>query len=316
MGALSPNGPAMLDFYHHNSPVDELPPLTSEDKVLLEELKQRVYRLAGEIGERNFLKPVGLLKAMADFETVWRDAEYDVQSQEYFVGRDMFTNLWVEIPGSKNPEEIVILGAHYDTVPGTPGADDNGTAVAAMMTMSLHARKWKPEKTLRFVAFANEEPPYFMTPNMGSMVYARQCRKNNDKIVGMLCLEMLGYYSDEEFSQQNIHGLLPNVGNFIGLVGNPESEALIRRAAQTFESKANFPMVAAAVPQSVSEMAGFSDHWSFWQFDYPAFMFTDTGPMRNPHYHLPSDTPDTIDYDRYTRVVKGVREVLKELAGC
>jgi Zn-dependent M28 family amino/carboxypeptidase len=305
----------MIDFFYHSSPRKELPPLTPAEHRLQAELRQRVQRLAGVIGERNARRPTALLEAVTYLETVWGKAGFEVHSQEYFVDHDLFSNLWVEVPGLTEAESILVVGAHYDTVPGTPGADDNGTAVAALISLSLQARHWKPQKTIRFVAFANEEPPYFMTPHMGSYAYAQRCKLQGDKIDGMVCLEMLGYFSKESGSQQNRHGMLPDVGDFIGLVGNVESEGLIRQAADAFESEVGFPMQAAAVPLDMVPEAAFSDHWSFWQFGWPAFMVTDTGPLRNPHYHLPSDTPDTIDYESYTRVVVGVQGVIKSLAG-
>ena len=305
----------MPDFYHYCSEATELPPMTMSDIALQAELADRVQRLAGDIGERHTHQPAALLQAITDLEKVWSEAGLEVHSQEYFVDHDMFTNLWVEFPGSSQPESIVVVGAHYDTVPGTPGADDNGTAVAALLTLSLRAIRWRPKKTLRFVAFANEEPPYFMTENMGSYNYARRCQLEGAKIEGMVCLEMLGYYSSERGSQQSPFGILPETGNFIALVGNPESRDFIEQAAKAFESECRFPMQAAAVPLDMVPEAGFSDHWSFWQFGWPAFMVTDTGPLRNPHYHLPSDKPETIDYESYARVVAGVGRMVRRLAG-
>ena len=304
----------MSEIFHYSSKVENMSPLAASERELLSELTGRVQKLAGEIGERNLRHSVGLMRTIAYIEDTWNQSGFEVHNQDYFVDADLFTNLWVEIPGQGTPEKILVVGAHYDTADGTPGADDNGTAVAALLSLAIRARQWKLDKTVRFVAFANEEPPYFMTPNMGSHTYARMCSEAGDKIEGMVCFEMLGYYSDKEGSQKNIHGMLPTVGNFIGLVGDTNSRPLIEKAAKAFESEVSFPMEAAAVPLEMAPMAAFSDHWSFWQFGWPAFMLTDTGPLRNPNYHAPEDLPDTIDYDRFTRVVLGAAGVIRALA--
>jgi hypothetical protein len=266
------------------------------------ELESHVHRLAGEIGERNFQKYQALQDCISYIEDYWSGAGYVVEHQNYTTLDLQFTNLWTEIPGRTRPEEVVVLGAHYDTILGTPGADDNATAVAGLLALSGRARQRDWDRTLRFVAFANEEPPFFMSPSMGSLVYAQSCQERNEKIQAMVCLEMLGYYTD---AQPDTLGLLPAEGNFI---------ALVRRAAQAFRKKVRFPFQAATPSEIAVPYAGFSDHWSFWQHGYKAFMITDTGPLRNPHYHQPSDLPDTLNYDLMSRVVYGVEGILEELA--
>jgi Zn-dependent M28 family amino/carboxypeptidase len=300
-----------LDFYRDGWE-DQPDPLFSEPE-LERELKEHVIQLAGEIGERNFQEYASLQQAMAYIENYWKDVGFEVRQQQYDIAGQAFTNLSVEIVGASRPDEVVVVGAHYDTIIGTPGADDNGSAVAGLLALSGRARACRWDRTLRFVAFANEEPPFFMSPGMGSLVYARDCQERGDRVIGMICLEMLGYFCER---QPDTLGLLPESGDFIGLVGNQESEDLVRRAALAFREKVRFPLQAAAPSPNVVPYAAYSDHWSFWQCGYQALMVTDTGPLRNPHYHMASDRPGTLDYDKMTRVVFGVEGILEKLAGC
>ena len=133
----------------------------------------------------------------------------------------------------------------------------------------------------------------------------------------MLSLETMGYYSTEAGSQQypvdEMRGVYPDVGNFIGFVSNVESRALLDAAARAFTSRATVPLQAAAMPAGLPG-AGWSDHWSFWQAGYPALMVTDTAPWRYPHYHTAEDTPDKIDFEKFADVVNGLEAVIEALA--
>jgi len=165
------------------------------------------------------------------------------------------------------------------------------------------------------VLFVNEEPPFFQTEQMGSLVYARRCAANKEKVVAMLSLEMLGYFDDAKGSQQYPPGLglmYPDKGDFIGFVTRVGSASLNTSAERAFKGAVELPTERLAAPELVTGV-GFSDHWSFWQAGYDAIMVTDTAFMRNPHYHEPTDTPETIDYERLTRVVNGLEGTLKAL---
>jgi hypothetical protein len=166
------------------------------------------------------------------------------------------------------------------------------------------------------VAFVNEEPPFFQSEQMGSVVYAKRCRQRNEKIVAMLTPETIGYYSDERGSQK-YPGMLgmfyPKVGNFIAFVGESSATELVERCVESFRHHTKFPSEGGAAPASI-EGVGWSDHWSFALQNYPALMITDTAPFRYPHYHTPQDTPDKVDYDRAARVVAGLVRVVRELA--
>lgn len=224
-------------------------------------------------------------------------------------------NLIVEIPGATRSNEIVIIGAHYDTVYDCPGADDNSSGVAALLELARLLKSSHPARTLRFVAFVNEEPPWFQTDDMGSLVYAQHARKLNENIVAAVSLETIGMYSDAEGSQQYPAGfglLYPSKGNFISFVGNVSSRRLVREAIGVFRQTTKFPSEGAAVPAVIPGVS-WSDHWSFWNQGYPAIMVTDTALFRNQNYHLPGDKPETLDYGGMARVVRGLEKVVIRL---
>jgi hypothetical protein len=290
-----------------------LPALGAAERTLETELRRDVEKLAREIGERNVTARPDELTAAAGFiEQTLSAAGYDPRRQSYDVSGKSCHNLEVELAGSA---EIVVIGAHYDSVIGAPGANDNGTGVAALLALARRLARHKPGRTLRFVAFANEEPPHFQTGDMGSVRYAGRCRERNEQVVAMLSLETLGYYSELEGSQvypPPIGLFYPSTGDFIGFVSNVKSRTLLREVVADFRSHTQFPSEGAALPAIVPGV-GWSDHWAFWQADYPALMITDTAPFRYPHYHTAADTPDKIDYERLARVVAGLERVIRHL---
>lgn len=294
-----------------------LKPLTEQEIALRDALRRDVEQLAGKIGERNFIKYQSLV-ASADFlEESFQSAGYKVERQGYDIENQRYYNLEVEIPGGKQADEIVVVGGHYDSVVGSPGANDNATGAAAVLALARMFSGKKPAKTLRFVEFVNEEPPFFWTSDMGSLVYAKRCRERSEKIVSMLSLETIGYFSDKKGSQQYpppLNLFYPSTGNFIGFIGNTGSSKLVRDAIASFRRRAEYPSEGAAIPASLPGV-GWSDQWSFWQHGYSGLMVTDTAPYRYPYYHTPEDTPDKVDYDRMTRVVAGLEKVIAELVG-
>ena len=228
------------------------------------------------------------------------------------------SNIEVILPGSSIPDESIVLGAHYDTVGGSPGANDNGSGVAGLLELARRFAGRPRRRTLRFVAFVNEEPPFFQTAQMGSMVYASAARERGDRIAGMVSLETMGYFSSERGSQQypaeEMRGLYPDVGDFVGFVADEGSRELLESAARAFAARTSLPLQPAALPDALPG-TGWSDHWSFWQAGYPAMMVTDTAPWRYPWYHTPHDTPDRIDFDKLGEVVNGLEAVAAALAG-
>jgi hypothetical protein len=293
-----------------------LPPLSAEETALKAALERDVRAFAGQIGERNLSLPARLREAADQIESAFARVGGEVKRFPYVVRGERCDNLELTIPGRSRGGEIVIAGAHYDSVIGSPGANDNGSGVAALLALARAFARAEPARTVRFVAFVNEEPPWFQTRRMGSLVYARRCRERNDNIVAMLSLETIGYYSDEPGSQKYpppVGFFYPSVGNFIGFVGNLGSAALVRRCVESFRRQVRFPSQGAALPGLIPGV-GWSDHWAFWQAGYPAVMVTDTAPFRYPYYHTELDTPEKLDYERLARVVAGLNKVLLELA--
>ena len=290
--------------------------LTSTEQILRDNLEQDVEKISGEIGEHNYVL-YDNLEAVAQFlETSLSEAGYQVNSQEYEVNNQKFRNLEVEITGSEKADEIVVVGAHYDSVFGSPGANDNGTGTAAVLALARAFADQKPPRTLRFVEFVNEEPPFFWTEQMGSLVYAKRCRERNEKVVAMLSLETMGYYSDQANSQSYPISLLkwiyPNKGNFIAFIGNLDSGDLVRQVIGNFRKQTKFPSEGTILPNIIPGV-GWSDHWSFWQQGYQALMVTDTAPNRYPYYHTSEDTPNKVNYEHLAQVVGGLEKVISRL---
>jgi Zn-dependent M28 family amino/carboxypeptidase len=269
-----------------------LPPLTEEGRALAERLRGHVAALASSERNTDLERPARYIESQLG----------DAESQYFESGGRKVRN----IESSGKPFGIVV-GAHYDTVPGSPGADDNASAVAVLIEL---ARMKLP---VRFVAFANEEMPYFLGPEMGSFIYAASLRQ---PIKAMFSLEMLGYYRDAPGSQQYPAPLglfYPNRGDFIAFVGDLGARALVRKAIGSFRKNAAFPSEGVAAPGFIPGVT-WSDHWSFRRQGYAAIMVTDTAFYRYPHYHLPSDTPDKLDYERMARVTLGLAAMLRELS--
>jgi Zn-dependent M28 family amino/carboxypeptidase len=286
-------------------------------------LRSHVDMLAGVLGERNVPDHPGALEAAARYvENYLHSCGYEPAAQTFMVQDRPVRNIEAEIVGVRKPRRTWIIGAHYDSISGSPAADDNASAVAGVLEVARLLHGSRPRDTVRFVSFVNEEPPYYKGPLMGSTVYARRCRERNEKIEGMINLEMIGYYRDEPGSQSYPYPLnrglwkriLPRRGNFIAFVGNFASLWLTRRCKRSFRRTVCFPAMWAAAPNRL-DGTGMSDHWSFWQEGYKAVMVTDTAFFRNPHYHKMSDTPETLDYPRMATVVAGLAGMIKRLAG-
>jgi Iap family predicted aminopeptidase len=302
--------------------ISKAAPLSPDEVTLREELRSDVQKLAGEIGERNMWH-YPQLNAAADFiENSFSRAGLRPRRDTYEIRGQACHNIETEIAGAS--PEIILIGAHYDSVFGSPGANDNGSGVAAMLALARRFANRQPErrltqtpyKTLRFVAFVNEEPPYFLSGEMGSLVYARRCKERGEKISAMISLETIGYFSDAPNSQvypsRALGAFYPKVGNFIGFVSNVHSRTLLRRAIALFREHAKIPSEGAALPWFIPGVS-WSDQWSFWKNGYPGIMVTDTAPFRYPYYHSADDTPDKLDYDRFALVVSGMEKVIENL---
>jgi len=293
-----------------------LPPLTEEERRLEQELRTYVQHLAGQIGERNLFRYTQLVAAATYIRTSLTTAGYEVRRHTYDVAGQASENLEAELLGADKPDDIVVIGAHYDSVQGSPGANDNASGVAAMLALARALVRTKPAGTMRFVAFTNEEPPFSHSRHMGSRLYAQRCRARKERISLMLSLETIGSYSDQPGSQHYpfpFGFFYPSTANFIAFVGNREQAPRVKRLLTSFRRHAQFPSEGGAFWEWIPGVAS-SDHWSFWKEGYPAVMVTDTAYNRYAHYHRATDTPDKVDFSHMARVVSGLQRVIGELA--
>ena len=295
----------------------EPPALTATETRLKSGLRRHATMLAEEIGERHAAAPERLREAAEYIEAELRALGYTVTEQSF--DDDRYRNLAVEIQGRTRPEEIIVVGAHYDTVLLTPGADDNASGVAGLL--ELARLFWEgarvPERSVRFIAFANEEAPFFGGDSMGSMVSARASRRAGERIVAMFSLEMIGYYSAAPGSQRYprlIRRFYPDTGDFIAFVGDLRSGAMLRQAVGYFRAAAGIGSVGLIAPASLVPDIQRSDNLAYWRNGYPAIMVTDTANFRNDRYHTAADTAASLDYDNMARVVGGLAVMLRRLA--
>lgn len=293
-----------------------LPALTAEEADLAQRLEYHVRYLADEVGVRHLDVPGSLEAAGARIVRELTSCGLTVQEQRYKLDGHSLVNYEVVLPGTTRPDEIVVLGAHYDTHLDSPGADDNASGVASVIEMARRLKDTKMDRTVRFVIFTAEERPHGQNGTMGSQIYARRCRQRNENIVGMLAIESLGYYSDDRGSQKYpppLNFIYPSEGNFIGFVGNHASRPLLDQCLSVFRQTTQFPSEGIASWEWVPGVSS-SDHDPFWKEGYPGLMVTCTAPFRNPHYHKPTDTADTLSYDRMAKVVAGLIRVTKSVA--
>ncbi|HIJ79664.1 MAG TPA: M20/M25/M40 family metallo-hydrolase [Deltaproteobacteria bacterium] len=294
-----------------------LPPMDDQQRELSANLRRHVDYLATTIGPRNIWTPGSMLKTATYIQQNFDRTAYPVTLQEYSAYNQKSLNIQLEIKGAGNPEQIIIIGAHYDTVLNSPGANDNASGVAALLELArLLTTGGKPARTLRLVAFANEEPPFYYGKDMGSSRYAKRCREQQENIVAMLSLETMGMFSEQPGSQHYpfpLNFFYPDTGNFIAFAGNLGSRALVRKTIGAFRQNCAFPSEGVAAPELLTGI-GWSDHWSFWQEGYPALMVTDTAFFRSDNYHTPSDTANQLDYDKLARVTAGLAATITELA--
>jgi hypothetical protein len=297
----------------YSGPLDAM---SVDEQAVRENIYRHVSVLAGSIGERNIAKYSNLERAADYIKGTFEGEGYVVGAQRFWVGNRAVSNIETQISSRDDLTATLIVGAHYDSAPGSPGANDNATGVAALLELARMLRSSSPRLRIHFVAFVNEEPPYFQTESMGSRQYAVRASRLNQKIAGMVALETLGSYYSSPGSQQYPFGLglfYPSRGDFVAFVGNLSSRAAVRRSIGAFRRTEHFPSEGIAAPEWFTGV-GWSDHWSFWKQGIPAIMITDTALFRYPYYHSNNDTPDKVDCEKTARVVSGIARVILELA--
>jgi hypothetical protein len=306
----------MIDVKPKSASSAPSPASGAEIQSLESRLMGHVRVFGGRIGERHLLRPQSLRATVDYIRTVWASQGFTVEEESFEVDGQRCANLVVEHRGTGRPAEILVVGAHYDSVIGTPGANDNGTGVALLLEMSRALKGVALPRTVRFVAFVNEEPPYFQSEAMGSRVHAREARRRGDNIVAMFSLETLGYYSGIRGSQRYpfpFGAFYPSTGNFLAVVGNLPSRRLVVDFLRHFMAASDFPVEAVATFEWIPGI-NWSDQWSFWKEGYPALMLTDTAPFRYPEYHGSRDLPDKVTAPEFARASHGIIHAIRGLA--
>ena len=293
-----------------------LPPLGEEQAALAGRLEAHVRAIASV--PHNVAYPAELEAAARHIETSLAGLGYKVRSQPFRAAGVEVRNIEAEIEPRGGDAETLVVGAHYDSAFDAPGANDNGSGAAAVLELArlLADLRGRSRLRIRLVLFVNEEPPFFQTDEMGSLVYARALKERHERVMGMMSLETIGYYDDRPGSQRYPPPLglrYPTTGNFIAFVGLTSSRAFVRKTVRDFRELAHFPSVGGTAPGSVPGIA-WSDHWSFDSLGWPALMVTDSAPFRYPHYHTRRDTPDKLDYEQLARVVSGLEAVIRRWA--
>jgi hypothetical protein len=295
-----------------------LPPLTPEEAALAQTLERHIATIAAR--EHNVAHDQELENVAHYIETALKSYGYATGMQTFAVNGKTVRNIdaIIDARAGASAPEVIVVGAHYDSAPGTPGANDNATGAAAVIELArlLRDLDGRTQKRVRLVLFVNEEPPYFATDDMGSLRYARSLAASGERVVAMYSLETIGFYSSEPASQHYPapFGLLfPDRADFIAFVGLLGSRALLQETVRSFRSHTAFPSIGGVAPGFIAGIA-WSDHWAFAQCGFQAVMITDTALFRYPHYHRPTDTPDKIDGANLARVVKGIERVIRDLA--
>lgn len=284
-----------------------------QKEIVKSNLYKHVEYLSSRIGERNLWKDDSLNSSLDYIESIFISYGYKVWRQTYLCYGKYVSNLIAEEKESK--KEIIVIGAHYDTVPGTPGADDNASAIAFLLELARLYQGLEPKSTIIFTAFVNEEPPFFGSPYMGSMVYARYLREKRLEVKVMISLEMIGYFREEEIQSYPLPGMslfYPKKADYIGVVGNFRSfkyVSLLKKGIRRHSSIKSRSLVAPEYFGGIN----LSDNYSFWHYGYRAVMVTDTSFFRNKNYHQETDTIDTLNFDKMSEVVKGLYGTLLEI---
>jgi Zn-dependent M28 family amino/carboxypeptidase len=278
-------------------------------------LERRVRELVARFHPRDGGHPENLSRAARFIAEELGRSGAGVSEQAFDAAGSNYRNVIASF--GPQTRDVVVVGAHYDVAGEMPGADDNASGVAGLLELADLLSGAKLSRRVELVAFALEEAPFFASPQMGSEVYARSLRESGRRVRGMLCLEMIGCFTDEPGSQQLPFTVLrlfyPSRGNFIAVVGSAAGAGIVRSVKRSMREAGDLPVRSINAPAFVPGV-DLSDHSTFWRRGEPAVMITDTAFYRNPRYHTESDTPDTLDYRRMAKVVAGVRQAVLDLA--
>ncbi|HRX16808.1 MAG TPA: M28 family peptidase [Spirochaetota bacterium] len=288
---------------------------TGRDKIVVN-CRHIVRALSDYIGERSLRLNENLERAAEFIESAFALHGTIPDKEKFKAEGHNVVNVIAELPGKKNPEKIIIIGAHYDTVEGSPGANDNGSGIAALLELHRLLKKETHKKTIRFVAFALEEPPFFGTELMGSFQHAKNCKKRKENIELMLCLDMLGIgsrFAKQNYPVEDMKRNYPKKGNYLAVATLPSQSKTAFYFKKYFNKNSFIKMFEMIAPASVPGI-DYSDHSSFIKQGYPAIMVTDTGFYRNPRYHTSEDISSTLNYRFLGYTVYSLYKTIKDLA--
>jgi hypothetical protein len=287
-----------------------------ELETLRDSLREHVNALAVDIGPRTPLNSDSLVRTSNYIHSVFEEAGLSVREQHYQYYDQRMTNVFATPPTAAGASAYYLVGAHYDTVPGTPGADDNASAVAVMLELAQRLSHERLKAPVLFAAFTLEEPPAYLTGHQGSRIFVRSCHDSGERVLGAIILEMVGFTAPRQrYPYLDRWPGYPAEGNFIGIIANWRSWRFGRAVRRGFRKNTDLPVESLFLPFDgrLLPETRLSDHASFWDAGLPALMVTDTAFFRNPNYHLPSDTIDTLDFTFMAELVKSLELALLEL---
>jgi hypothetical protein len=285
--------------------------------------KKRLYNDVEFLTElrpyRNYLNLDSLKRACTYIEDVFKAAGLKTIEQKWVADNKEYTNVIAIYNEGKS--QRLIVGAHYDVCGDQPGADDNASAVAGLLETARLIGHLKPkiDYTIEFVAYCLEEPPFFGSEEMGSYVHAKSLYENKVNVIGMICYEMIGYFSDEPNSQPfpspELAKIYPSTANFIMTVGINKYDSFNKKVRQLMSEGSAIEVYNISFPEnnSLAGLAGLSDQRNYWRFGYNALMINDTSFVRNPNYHQSTDTIETLDFDKMTEVINGAYNAITKI---
>ena len=261
---------------------------------------------------------------MAEFDNLRPPARYihkqlkrfgDAYYQPFKTAIGTVNNVLINFgPDTKN---IIIVGAHYDSLEGMPGADGNASGVAGLIELArlLSVQKELPIR-VQLVAYALSEGKYFGTRDMGSFRHAEQLKQQRKQVIVMMSLDSIGYFSDQAGSQNYPYEFMrhfyPSKGDFIRITGRVQDALAVRKVKKSFKKVGTLDVRSLNAPEIISSV-GISDNTSYWEQGFPAVLISDTAADRNPAYHTESDTAEHLDYDRMAKVVQGVGQAILDM---
>jgi hypothetical protein len=284
---------------------------------MTERLFGHVDVLASLIGERNSRRPSAIEAAKVYISRQLMEAGYAVAEQPYAVSSRAAVNLEVTLAGTRPELPELVVGAHYDSAVGTPGADDNASAVAALIEIARAMKDFQPRRTVRFVFFDTEEMPHFMLNEMGSQQHAALCRREGRRLRGMICLESIGYFARPQPAGGApgwaVKLLRPLGGRHVVLVSNLRSAPFCYALFWALFRAGWWRTITLALPSRI-KLIHLSDHRGYWEHGYRAAMVTDTALLRNPNYHEPTDLPQTLDFARLAKLTTALIGAIQRLS--